>query len=132
MATLLDMFLNVKPHPKGRPRFSNGKIFTPKETQNAERDINLLVVYHMEDRNLHISEKPICLEMIFYFGAQIKHDEFVYHTDLPDLDNCVKTVCDALNGIVYYDDRQVARIVCEKRFGRTEGIQLIVKELDGN
>ena len=126
---MLDLFMKVKPHPKGRPRFANGRIFTPRETLEAEREINRLVVEHMDANGLKISELPICLEIIFYFGSGRMKDEFAYHPKRPDLDNCVKTVCDALNGIVYYDDGQVARIVCEKRYAQEQGIQLVVKEL---
>lgn len=34
-----------------------------------------------------------------------------------DLDNCAKAVLDALNGIAWVDDSQVARLVVEKSYG---------------
>jgi len=34
-----------------------------------------------------------------------------------DLDNCAKAVLDALNGVAWVDDTQVARLVVEKSYG---------------
>ena len=123
------MFLNVKPHPKARPRFAAGRIFSSPETVKAERDITILVINHMENNGLKITDKPLCMEVIFYFGLKGKAQEYAMHSTRPDLDNCVKTVCDALNGIVYYDDGQVSRILCEKRYAKTEGVQLKITEI---
>jgi Holliday junction resolvase RusA-like endonuclease len=38
----------------------------------------------------------------------------------PDIDNLEKAVLDALNGVAWKDDTQVARVVKEKTYG-TEG-----------
>ena len=37
------------------------------------------------------------------------------HTSKPDLDNLCKAVFDALSGIVFCDDRQIAKIICAKQ-----------------
>ena len=53
-------------------------------------------------------------------GAQPIKDEvtvcitYFYETDGPDVDNIIKPIQDALNGIVYEDDRQVARTVSQR------------------
>jgi len=36
------------------------------------------------------------------------------HVGKPDCDNLAKSVCDALNGILWDDDRQICRLVVEK------------------
>lgn len=38
----------------------------------------------------------------------------VYCDKKPDIDNAVKTVLDGLNGIAYYDDKQVAKLCAYK------------------
>ena len=38
----------------------------------------------------------------------------LHHSKKPDLDNIAKAVLDSLNGIIYYDDAQVVRLVVEK------------------
>ncbi len=42
------------------------------------------------------------------------------HTNKPDLDNIVKTVLDALNGVAYHDDGCVAEIKAHKRYVKWE------------
>lgn len=37
-----------------------------------------------------------------------------WHTSKPDADNCVKALKDALNGIAWRDDAQVAQVMAEK------------------
>lgn len=50
----------------------------------------------------------------------------------PDADNIGKLIADALNGIAYADDSQVARLTVEKRFAvdGVEKVVVIIKELD--
>lgn len=60
----------------------------------------------------------------------------------PDLDNYVKSVTDAGNGVLWKDDGQICWILAEKIYGQPPGIELIVgkveemlsilKEWDGN
>lgn len=44
------------------------------------------------------------------------------HTTRPDLDKLVRTVKDALKGVIYCDDSQVYRILTEKRYGVAPGV----------
>ena len=41
----------------------------------------------------------------------------IFPTAKPDLDNCVKLVADALNGIAWLDDSQVVQVIATKLFG---------------
>ena len=50
----------------------------------------------------------------------------------PDMDNIVKVVADALNGIAYHDDTQVVCVVAEKSYSAgMEGLDITVKEYTG-
>jgi len=42
----------------------------------------------------------------------------------PDLDNVVKLVGDALNGVAYLDDAQIVEVKAEKGYGRTSKIEV--------
>jgi crossover junction endodeoxyribonuclease RusA len=39
-----------------------------------------------------------------------------------DLDNLAKALCDALNGHVFFDDSQIARLLCERKLGERDRI----------
>jgi Holliday junction resolvase RusA-like endonuclease len=47
-----------------------------------------------------------------------------YAGDIPrlDLDNLAKALLDALKGHVFFDDSQIARLLCERRAGERERI----------
>ena len=50
-------------------------------------------------------------------------------TTKPDCDNVIKAVLDALNGVAYYDDKQVVSVSCNKYYGETGCLKITVKEL---
>ena len=41
-------------------------------------------------------------------------------TNSPDLDNIVKSVCDALNGIAYFDDSQICKLSIHKYYAKVQ------------
>lgn len=51
-------------------------------------------------------------------------------TKKPDIDNVLKAVCDAFNGIVWTDDVLCTRVIVEKTFGETPHVQATVTLLD--
>lgn len=53
--------------------------------------------------------------------------EFV--TKAPDLDKLARAIGDALTGIVYRDDAQIARLEVEKVYGHSAGAQIEVRAL---
>lgn len=52
------------------------------------------------------------------------------HTKKPDLDNLTKQLKDAMTRLCFWhDDRQVVRLVCEKRYGETGRWEVCVQEI---
>jgi Holliday junction resolvase RusA-like endonuclease len=47
----------------------------------------------------------------------------------PDLDNVAKAVLDALNGVIYLDDKQVIRLVAEKKYSLDPRVEVYVHEV---
>jgi crossover junction endodeoxyribonuclease RusA len=87
------------PVPKGRPRLGKGRVYTPKRTKAQEEKIKLFALLEMRVKRLKPFEGGICLDV-----------EIVQKSRRGDIDNHVKLVSDALNGIVYVDDRQIDEI----------------------
>lgn len=50
----------------------------------------------------------------------------VMPTSRPDLDNLIKALADACNGIVWRDDAQIVRLMAEKRHGEQPGASISV------
>jgi Holliday junction resolvase RusA-like endonuclease len=76
---------------------------------------------------------PLALHAVFYFSRpkshygtgrnadRLKVSAPFFHTARPDLDNCVKLLKDALNGLVVHDDSQLAVYAgAEKRYADGE------------
>jgi Holliday junction resolvase RusA-like endonuclease len=50
--------------------------------------------------------------------------EYVGEAPRLDLDNLAKALLDALKGHVFYDDSQIARLLCERRVGERDRISV--------
>lgn len=92
-----------EPVAKGRPRFDprSGRTYTPEATVLGERRIldYLKALYPRLDP---------CTE---YIGLVLRC--YLGGTGRSDLDNCIKAVLDAGNGVIYRDDKQVRKIDAE-------------------
>ena len=75
--------------------------------------------------------KPLVYEFFRKeFRVRPRHGEFEvelvmhYVGDIPrlDLDNLAKALLDALKGHVFFDDSQIARLLCERRAGERDRI----------
>ena len=86
------------PVPKGRPRLGrNGHTYTPKRTVAAENKIAWTVKAGRGGGEPDTAAYVI--EARFYERRQVGQEA--------DGDNCLKTISDALNQIVWIDDTQV-------------------------
>ena len=46
-----------------------------------------------------------------------------------DIDNILKPILDALNGIAYFDDSQVSELFVKKEQGAQESLEITIKEI---
>ncbi len=124
-----------RPQGKGRPRASavhgHARMRTPDETIQYENWIR--VCYQREHGTLRF-EPPIVLEINAYFEIPKSYTKkkrelcaqgAIRPTCKPDIDNVVKAVADALNGVAYKDDSGIVEIRCAKRWGAPE--RLVVR-----
>jgi Holliday junction resolvase RusA-like endonuclease len=136
---LLDIFLEVTPSPKERPRMAKGgQVYNTQRTAKAEKDIRFLIQSEVSKKQIHITDKPVIVKIRFNYEYPKKLSqekrlladlEMLYKSTRPDLDNLAKLVLDAMNGLIYFDDGQVCKLVCEKRYSKQEGIELKVMEI---
>jgi len=93
------------PKPKDRPRFS-GHAYTTKRTREYEQKVRIsamaaLAKWRHENDGAHWNAAgPYSLSVFFFFGDRRKRD----------VDNCLKSISDALNKLLYNDDHQLDEI----------------------
>jgi len=136
---MLDIFLEIAPTPKGRPRLGKGgNTYTPSKTKMAEREIRILLSAEVGRSKIQITEKPVYVKLVFHYPFPRKmssRDKLLadlgmfYKATRPDLDNLEKLVLDSMNGLIFYDDNQVVKLASEKIYSAREGVELKVLEL---
>ncbi len=113
--------LKLEPMPQLRQqiRVINGKVisFTPAKSRTAQE-----AIVSMLTRNCYEPfEKHLALKMtVTFYRTQSEWSMKRLHDEIPvrrpDLDNFIKLLLDATNGILYHDDSQISSIVAKKRW----------------
>ena len=96
---ILDAFIQIVLRPKSRPRSThnrNGKltVYTPPRTCEFEEKLGWLVKAAYKDRP---TSQKLKIELTLHFRKSMRGD----------IDNYTKSILDAMNKIVYDDDRQI-------------------------
>lgn len=115
------------PVGKGRPRFARRggfvTAYTPEKTASYENLVKMVASHAMLGR--HPIEGPVSLDLTLLVTppaswSKKKIDAAiggnVLPTSKPDIDNVLKAICDAMNGVVFCDDKQVCNARVEKRY----------------
>lgn len=130
-----------EPVAKGRPKFSmtTGRTYTPAKTVNYENLVKLS--YQAQIGNKMIAAGiPIEMKIEAYFGIpQSKSkkqkremaEKKIFPTKKPDADNLIKSICDALNCVAFYDDSQVVKITVNKFYGEEPKVVIMIGEYEG-
>ena len=118
-----------KPIGKGRPRFAkSGHCWTPSKTVMYEQGIKQ--AYWMKyGARMYAADKALAVEIVLYYTrpkSMTKKNQLLAQQGLlrpivkPDVDNVIKAILDALNGMAFEDDRQIVQVTCEKWYDTTE------------
>ena len=105
--------IDIRPRPKQRPRFFNGHIYTPHETQDYECALRKIVERRMQIDGAEMFQKWAKIQVTFTF-CQLKKPK-PFHNSRPDLDNLLKAVLDAMNGTLYRDDAIILSVTASKQ-----------------
>jgi len=132
-----------RPIPKGRPRFSKGRAYTPARTAKHEKLIRDEAMVQMFGKD--ILTCPVEVFMDFYFpinktyskkkqkemmegGYSLTSDkEPVHCMKKVDLDNLEKLANDALNGVVFEDDQQIVMLSAWKHWAYPDEGRTIIE-----
>lgn len=129
-----------EPKGKARPRTVtiNGFVqtFTPKATREYELEVKK--AYWKQNGKKFTKEFPLRLNILAV--CKIPKSFTKAKTEMaktgqlrpikkPDIDNIIKIVADALNGVAYEDDCQVLEIKAKKFYGETARVEIKVEEI---
>lgn len=129
-----------KPVAKGRHKTGKWGMYTPKETVNAEAFIKMIALEAMNKAGHKIIEGPakLIMGMIYPIPKSWSKKKrlqaiqgTIWPTVKPDVDNAEKLVSDALNGIVWVDDKQVCIVEKAKVYGENPRVEVTIAELGG-
>lgn len=126
-----------EPKPKQRPRFSrrSRRAYTPAETKQYERRIK--DAFRQSGHEAFPEEIPLSVSIIFGLkmpkSASKKRREKMLNGDIlpmkvPDIDNLIKAVMDALNGLAYADDKQVVQVWAFKKYAEVPHTTILIQE----
>jgi len=119
---------------KGRPRFGNGRTYTPQATRNAEAWVRACAAQAWPaaplDGALSVTlEIGVAVPRSWTKKRQADALEgLILPTGKPDLDNQLKMVGDACNGILWRDDAQIVTATVSRRYAETPAALLTVLE----
>lgn len=117
------------PQGKARPRFSGltGAVYTPRKTKKYEsviKDAFLAAEGKMIPADCYVRvtvDAYFRIPKSYTKGRRLACQHNINRpTKKPDIDNTLKVVLDALNGVAYEDDRQVVEVRCRKWYTACE------------
>lgn len=131
----------IEPKPQSRPRFTRqGRTYELKEMTDWKRAFSQSL---RSNRPKMIEKGPVTLLVTFYVFppqsiSKIKTKrqrtnetlEKMYVEKRPDLDNYIKAVLDASNGILFKDDGQIAVLSAQKLYSLNSRIELEIEKLE--
>ena len=127
--------VNIEPYGKGRPRITiiGGRphAYTPEKTREYEQIIRS--AFKKTKQQGYFNGEALCVDCLFEFGvpkSYTKKDTKLClsgekdHTKKPDIDNCIKSVLDALqgNGGAFADDTQIVSISATKKYADSPAV----------
>lgn len=123
------------PQGKGRPRFARatGRAFTPAATRSYEAALRYVAQESMGDRPLMTGPLDVIVMASFpipkSFSKTKRSDALIGEVRpvvKPDIDNLLKVI-DALNGVVFEDDKQIVKAEVEKRYASSPCLEIQVR-----
>lgn len=133
-------FLFIIPGPpkgKARPRVVNNHAYTPDATVQYERLVQACWERAAGDW-MADKDQPVVLYVVAFYPIpesdskkmkERKLRNYVLPTKKPDIDNVLKIIMDGLNGVAYYDDKQVVGVTIQKKFSAEPRVEVELAEV---
>jgi Holliday junction resolvase RusA-like endonuclease len=125
-----------EPIGKGRPRFGNGRTYSPEKTQRWEQAAAWEARRQYDGEPM---EGPLLVTVVAKFAIpkswpkwrqEAAERGLVMHAVKPDASNVLKAVEDALQGVVYRDDSQIAAVMVRKFYAPDPKVRVLIDSMD--
>lgn len=122
------------PRGQGRPRFTRtGRAYKADKDREYERSIRAAYLEWHRDKRPIDGPFRVSVEVWMQVprtASRNKREDMLIDrirpTVKPDLDNVVKAVLDALNGIAYTDDKALVQIEAKKLYCACSGLYVVI------
>lgn len=118
----INFVVPIDPRPMTRPRFSRGRVFTPKEITDYKSEIKKVAV--QETKGNTPLEGALRCSLKFFRRFKSTSRRF------GDADNLSKAVWDALNKIIYIDDSQIVESHVAKFQSEVPRVEIEIETID--
>lgn len=121
--------------PKGRPRLGRYGVYSPKNTAKYEKFVAghaMIAMIGKKPLTGYLSLSLQIMEKVPESYSGLKKKRCLAGDFFPtrnDLDNCIKSLTDSMNAIVYNDDRQIVHIEAMRSYGDAEKCSIIVRDI---
>lgn len=128
--------------PKARPRVTKrGFTYTPKTTKDFETLVRNSYVAEFGENSMFPQQMPLAMVVEFQskppksWSKQKQKkalNKEIYPISRPDVDNLLKGVQDALNGVAYPDDSQIVAITARKVYSKYEQTRVAIWSINND
>lgn len=124
----MEIVIYGEPIPQGRPRFTKtGHTYDPQRSRNYKQLVRFWVTQHLKKIDgFKPYENALCVDLTFYLGiptswSKQKRIQAAQGVIRPivrngDIDNMVKAILDANNGLLWVDDCIITDLSARKRY----------------
>ena len=122
---------------KGRPRLNSytGSVYTPTRTKDYETLVEQYFLLKYPRFKPFEGRVQVEISALFEIPKSTKKadrelmlENKINPTKKPDIDNIVKIILDAMNGIAFKDDTQITKLNVEKIYAMQEAIKVRIIE----
>ena len=138
---MITFFVPGIPVPKGSAKafVVKGRAVVTQTNRDKQRPWASTISYAAQEAGIVPAPGAVALAMVFTmprpkshyrtgkFAGELRLNQPIQHTAKPDLDKLIRCVLDALTGVAYIDDSQVAEIRTGKLYGERPGVEIGVE-----
>lgn len=128
--------IDGEPVAQGRPQFvrRTGVAYDPPKSRDYKKKVNRLAQKRAHDDDWQLFDEGEPLKVKIHFRLRRgKTVDRVWPIVRPDIDNYAKAIMDALEGVVYANDKQVVALILLKFYaeiGDAPQVLVIVEPID--